>query len=309
MNMTPEATRNVEIIDLDSIRSVVDHTVAYDAVRSAFSSIAAGTVESPQELAFHLEHGGEMHIKGAHFTSTPWIVFKVASGSFPAGGNAGCSMVIDATTGEPAAILNDGGWLTEMRTAAAGAVAADLLAPAGALSVAILGTGLQARYQLEALRSRRDIGEVTVWGRTAAKVRDYADEMQATPCDTVFEATATADLIVTTTPATAPILLGEHFRPGVHVTALGADMVGKHELDASVLDRATIIAADDLGTCRRVGELQHASTHADRAVPLASLVGAAARDRSPTDITVADLCGIGAADAAIAAAVLAGLAD
>lgn len=297
-------TTEIRTIDLATIQNIVDHDVAYRAVRQALEAIAAETIEAPDELAFVLSHGGEMHIKGAHLQSSPWIVFKVASGGFPQGGNSGCSMVIDGQTGAPAVILNDNGWLTEMRTAAAGAVAADVLAVPGPLSVAILGTGLQARYQLAALRAKREVVEVRVWGRTSAKADALAEEVSATACATVSEAVAGADVVVTTTSARTPILQGTDITQGQHITAMGADMVGKNELGSEVLDRATIIAADDLHTSARVGELQHGPQHVGRAIALATLVAEGGGRQSVDDITVADLCGLGAFDAAIAGAVM-----
>lgn len=300
-------TREIQIVGLEAIKAAVDHEAAYRAVRLAFEGIAAGSIEAPDELAFVLSNGGEMHIKGAHLQSSKWIVFKVASGGFPLGGNSGCSMVIDAETGEPAMILNDGGWLTEMRTAAAGAVAADLLAVPGPLSVAILGTGFQARFQLAALRARREVTDVRIWGRTPANAEALAAEVSARPFATVADAIDGADVVVTTTSARSPIVHGEHIKAGMHITAMGADMVGKNELAADVLDKATIIAADDIHTSSRVGELQHAPGHVARATSLAAFVDSGGGRQSASDVTVADLCGLGAFDAAMAGAVMASL--
>lgn len=301
----------MRIVTLDQIKDVIDHRVAYDAVVEALTAIGAGQMESPEELAFKLRSGGEIHIKGGHLTDDStersWIVFKVASGSFPAGGNAGCSVLLDGRTGEPSVLLDDGGWLTEMRTAAAGAVAAELLAGPGPLTVAILGTGVQARFQLAALRSRTPPAEVRVWGRTPERALAYAEENEAMACGSVDEAVDGADLIVTTTSSTEPILAGRSLARRVHITAMGADMIGKRELGAEVLDLASLVVADDVMTCSRVGELQHSPDHTTRAVALADvLAGRAGADRA-TGVTVADLCGLGAYDTAIAGAVMANL--
>ncbi len=108
-------------------------------------------------------------------------------------------------------------------------------------------------------------------------------------------------MIVTATSAKAPILGGTNLPTGVHVTAMGADTVGKRELAEDVLAAAAVIAGDDISTCARVGELQHGPSHVGRAVGLAALVAGRSPGRTdPGDITVADLCGIGTYDAAIA---------
>ena len=298
----------MQVIDLPTIQSRITHAATFDAVTRALTAIARSEVEAPEELAFTLNNGGEIHIKGARLAESPWVVFKVASGSFPHGTASGCSIVVEATTGVPTALLDDGGWLTEMRTAAAGAVAADVMAVNGPLRVAILGTGGQARFQLAALRDRRELTEVRVWGRDASKAVALAAETNSQSAASVDEAVDGVDLIVTTTSAREPILYAHHLRPGVHVTAMGSDMKGKRELHHAVLDAATVIAAEDISTAARVGELQHTPQHVDRAVPLAALVADAEPgewSRKPGDITVADLCGIGAYDAAIAGVALA----
>ena len=295
-------------IDLDELQQVVDHDLAYGAVRTALDAIAADAIDMPNESALKLRDGGEIHIKGGRLISQPYIVFKVAAGGFASEGNAGCSILLDAETGAPAILLNDRGWLTEMRTAASGAVAADLLAVDGDLNVAILGTGIQARYQLEALKVRRNLTSVRVWGRSSAKTRALADEVGAVACASIEDAVVDADLVVTTTSATEPILLGHHLRPGMHITAMGSDMAGKRELAAEVLAQADIIAGDDPSHCALVGELQHAPEHLERTVGLALLsANTSTMRRSRADISVADLCGLGAYDAAIACAALAQL--
>jgi len=293
-------------IDLDELQQVVDHHVAYEAVRTALDAIAVGAIDTPSESALTLRDGGEIHVKGGRLISEPYIVYKFAAGGFASDTNAGCSILLDAQTGAPVMMLNDAGWLTEMRTAASGAVAADLLAVDGDLDVAILGTGIQARYQLEALRARRNVTSVRVWGRSSEKTRALADEVEAVACDSIEDAVAEVDLVVTSTSATEPILLGHHLRPGMHITAMGSDMVGKRELSAEVLARADIIAGDDPAHCAVVGELQHAPEHLERTIGLPSLSAGTSSGtrRSVDEISVADLCGLGAYDAAIASAAL-----
>lgn len=291
----------IRTFQANDVQAVIDPASAYEAVTAALEALATGQVETPGEIAVRVQPSGDVHVKGAHIRGTAWIVFKVASGSFPDAPNSGCTMLLRASTGAPEIIIDDGGWLTEVRTAAAGAIAADALAKPGPARVAILGTGLQARFQLEALRNRREVTATSVWGRNPDKADRFAAAQNATACRTVAEAVDGADIVVTTTSATEPFLHADLLEPGMHITAMGSDTVGKRELGTGVLDAADIVVADDPDVCVRVGELQHATEHLGRTVPLASVVAGIVPGRTtPTDITVADLCGIGTYDAAIA---------
>lgn len=291
----------MEIVGLEALQRVMDHGGAYEAVQRAMEAVAVDTIIRPEEMAVTLDPAGDVHVKGAHIVDSGWIVFKVATGSFPGAPNSGCSILLDAATGAPTFIFDDGGWLTEMRTAAAGSLAADLLVPQGPLRVAMLGTGIQARYQLAALRQRRTIDELRIWGRTPERADVLATEVGGQVMAEIGEAVSGANLVITATTATEPFLLLDHLDSGVHITAMGADTVGKSELDPAILDRADAIVADDIETCSRVGELQHRPNLAGRAISLARLSAGLEPGRtSPDDITVADLCGIGAYDAAIA---------
>lgn len=292
----------MKIVDLPSIQAVVNPMVAFDAVRASMLTLAAGGVNAPDEFAMHLDSGGELHIKGAHLGGSPWIAMKVATGGFPDAPNAGCTMLVDAVTGAPAVILDDNGWLTEMRTAAAGAIATDTLANDGPLRVAVLGTGIQARFQIDALRDRREVAELRVWGRTATNAEALAAEVGATVAESPEAAVADVDVVLTCTSSKEAIL--EMVAPGTHITAMGSDMVGKRELGPAILDAAAVLAADDVTICARVGELQHMPHRVTVAVNLYDVVAGNAPGRSSTaDITVADLCGIGTYDAAIAGSV------
>ena len=117
----------MKVLDADTVRSRVSLAAARGAVHDAFCALADGDVVAPDEFAMHLANGGELHVKGAHLGG-PYLAFKAAAGAFPEGGNSGFTAVLDAATGAPAAILDDGGWLTEIRTAAASAVSARALA-------------------------------------------------------------------------------------------------------------------------------------------------------------------------------------
>ncbi len=294
----------VKILDEAEIRQLVSLRDAREAMRQAFVALTGDDVVAPHELAMKLGNGGELHVKGAYLGGQ-WIAFKAATGQFPGGGNSGFTSVLSAETGAPEAILNDGGWLTEIRTAAASALAATALARPGSTSLAILGGGIQAAYQVAAYRDAFDLTGVTVWSRSTETTQRFATENNATAANSVAEAVADVDLVVCCTPSTEPLLNFDLLKPGTHVTAVGADMVGKRELADDVLEQCDVLACDSVDVSAAVGELQHAESLRHRAVDLGRVLTGTAAGRTADDqITVADLCGLGVQDAAIAELVM-----
>jgi len=222
--------------------------------------------------------------------------------------------VFDATTGFPLALLRDNGYLTELRTGAAGALAARLLAPDHRLKVGVIGAGSQARYQLRAISRVRTLGGVRVWSPAQEELRVYEEEMApflevpvagvASPREAVEE----ADLVVTVTPSRAPLLEGGWLKEGVTVLAVGADGPEKRELSTGIMERAGKVVVDSRDQCLRLGETHHAveagvmaadDVHAELGeVLLGRRVG-----REAMETIVVDLTGVGAQDAAMAGAV------
>lgn len=278
-------------------------------MRRAFVALAGSTVIAPDELAMKLGHGGELHVKGAYLGGD-WIAFKAATGQFPDGGNSGFTAVLSARTGAPAAILRDGGWLTEIRTAAASALSATVLARPESTSLAILGGGFQASHQVAAYRDAFDLSAVTVWSRTPATAAKFAVDNDAVAVPSVGEAVADADIVVCCTPSTEPLVHVDMLRPGTHVTAVGADMTGKRELAHDVLAQCGVLACDSVEVSSAVGELQYAAGLRERAVDLGSILNGTATGRTTDEeITVSDLCGLGVQDAAIAELVMSSVND
>jgi ornithine cyclodeaminase len=266
-------------------------------------------------------HNGEVDVKTAYVDGLDGFAIKVSPGFFdnPKIGlpsTSGLMMVLSARTGQVQALLLDNGYLTDIRTAAAGAVAARALAPVGARRACILGAGLQARLQLRALCLVRPIEAATVWARDPARAQAMAREMTSaldisvTAVADPAMAVAAADVIVTTTPATAPILRADWLRPGQHVTAMGSDQHGKSEIEPAALLRAVYVP-DRLSQARELGELRAAI--AAGLVPadhefaeLGAVLSGSARGRTTdTEITLADLTGTGVQDTAIATLALA----
>ena len=210
------------------------------AVEHGFRALAGGSVVMPPILSMAIEDAnGEVDVKTAYVPGVPSFAIKVSPGFFdnPKIGlpsTSGLMVLFSATTGRVEALLLDNGYLTDVRTAAAGAVAAQHLARPDATRAAILGTGLQARMQLRALMLVRPLRGAVIWGRNATKAAAVAGEMaEELDIDVTAEADAAtavaeADIIVTTTPARTPVLRAEWLHAGQHVTAMGSDQEGKN---------------------------------------------------------------------------------
>ena len=300
------------------IRGLIGPNEARSVVRDAFAKLARGEAILAGVINLDIpESRAEVHVKGAHLRATPFFSIKVASGSYdnPARGlpvGSGMFLVFDATTGFPRAVLFDNGYLTELRTGAAGAVAADLLARKDIERVGIVGVGSQARYQLEALLGVRTPERVIAYGRSEPKAIAYAKEMeerhgvQVLPAKTVEQAVRGSDVVVTVTPSKEPLVRAEWVLPGMHITAVGSDGPDKQELDVGVLAKADKVVADCLDQCLRLGEIHHAIEAGvltrDRVyAELGAIVAGSKPGRErDEEITVADLTGVGVQDAAVA---------
>lgn len=293
---------------------------AITCVEDGFRALGTGSgaVVMPQVLSMAIkEANGEVDVKTAYVPGLPSFAIKVSPGFFdnPALGLAstsGLMMLFSARTGQIEALLLDNGYLTDIRTAAAGAVAARHLARADAGRACLLGAGVQARMQLRALCLVRPIRQATFWARDLAKAKTVARDMGAElgietrVCADLATCVPQADVIVTTTPATQPILMAGWLRPGQHVTAMGSDQHGKNELDPACLIRADLYVPDRLTQTRTLGELRSAlqsgTLPAAADFPeLGDVVAGLARGRSTADqITIADLTGTGVQDTVIA---------
>jgi ornithine cyclodeaminase len=302
--------RRVRVLRADEVRSALPMPAAMAVVEAAFVAYAAGRAALPGVIHLAVpETGGEVHVKAGHLHGAPAWAVKVASGFYGSDPPAldGLVAVFDARDGAPLALLLDGGALTDLRTGAAGGVAAKWLAPRRVARAAVIGTGIQARLQVEALRvARPDLGEIRVWGRDAAKAAAAARDVGGSPAATVEEAVRGADVILTCTAAREPLVRAAWVEAGAHVTGVGSDGAGKQELDPELLRRADLLVVDSRLQCERLGELQHAPREAARAVELGAICGGRVPGRTADgQLTVCDLTGVGVQDVAAANAVLA----
>lgn len=283
------------------------------AVENAFRLLATAAVAMPPILRLDIaEHNGEVDVKSAYLPGVAHFAIKVSPGFFdnPKLGLPslnGLMLLFSAHTGLAEALLLDNGYLTAVRTAAAGAVAAQWLAREDAGVVAVLGAGEQARLQLAALRLVRDVREVRIWARDPVKAEAMAVELiDARAVDSIDAALDGADIAITTTPSREPLIRPEHLRPGLHITAMGSDAEHKNEIAAAALARVDTYVADRLSQTRVLGELHHAigaglvGARDDFAELGQVIAGQRPGRTSAAQITLCDLTGTGAQDTAIA---------
>ncbi len=291
---------------------------AVDTIAGAFAALHRGEVVMPPVLSMDLpEQNAEVDVKMAWIRGFDGFAVKISPGFFnnPSLGLpslSGMMALFSAETGRVQAALLDNGWLTDMRTAAAGAVAARYLARENARVAAVLGTGLQARLQLEALKLVRPIERVIFWGRNVDRARECANDcatrlgIKTEVADTATESVRAADIAITTTPAQAPILDTDALHPGLHITAMGSDAEGKNEIDPTALAAADLLVCDRQAQCAERGELRSAiaagTIGADTVVPELGALCAGDHPGRENDeqITIADLTGTGVQDTAIA---------
>ncbi len=291
---------------------------AVDIVETAFATLARGGVVMPPILSMAIEaQHGEVDVKTAYVPGLEGFAIKVSPGFFdnPERGLPslnGLMVVLDAETGIVKAVLLDNGYLTDVRTAAAGAVAARHLAPEELDTVGVIGAGLQARLQIEALALVRPFAKLQVWARDTQKAEAYGGRMAASlrrPVTIAPSAEALvreSQLVVTTTPSRTPLIRAEWLHPGLHITAMGSDAADKNELDPAILAAADRFVCDRVTQSAKVGELRAAiaaGTVAEGHRPDelgAICAGLAPGRRSAAEVTVCDLTGTGIQDTAIA---------
>lgn len=306
----------IPIITLDAIQASMSKSDILNAVKDALIAHSKGKIVSPPpgQLLFDAPKG-DCHIKYGYLIGGETYVVKVASGFYdnPKQGlpvNNGIMMVFSAKTGAPVCVLDDKGWLTNIRTAAAGALAAQAGAPKQISSLGIIGAGeqaeLQARWSCELL----DINTVNVYARSSSRVKAYADRLEqhginVTISPDIPTLLKNCNLVITTTPSNNALVQANDVQPGTHIVAMGTDSPGKQELDAALFQRATVIMVDDHDQCVHHGDYGHAVRAGlvpeNSGVALGTILAGEKPGRlSEEDITIADLTGIAAEDLAVA---------
>jgi ornithine cyclodeaminase len=311
------------VVGLDEIRRAVDVRRLIDELAEGFVAYSSGHVVVPPvaHLGFE-EPRGDVHIKYGYVRGDDVFVIKIADGfdANPALGlppGDGMMLVFDRRTGMARAVLLDHAYLTDLRTAAAGAVAARVLAPPVVRCIGVIGTGVQGHLQLELLRNVTNCRSAMVYGRNTHRAERYVSDMAehgftvtiAPDPDTLA---AACEVIITATTARAPLFSADAVRPGTHISAFGADSPGKQELDPELLRRADVVVVDSLSQTTHHGELAHALAAAaitvDRVRELGDVIRDPSLGRSGEDqITVCDMTGVAVQDIVVAKHVLAQL--
>ena len=288
------------------------------AIESAFSQLAEGGVVMPPILRLDIpENNGEVDVKTAYVPNVDSFAIKVSPGFFdnPQLGLPslnGLMILLSAKTGLLEAILLDNGYLTNIRTGAAGAVAAKHLANKEIETVGVIGAGKQGRFQMKALKLVRDFKKVLVYDIRAASLDAYCEEMSATLGVEVIAAASeealvrSSQVVVTTTPSKSPHLKAEWLHAGLHITAMGSDAEDKQELFVDVMGQADVVVCDKKTQAFRLGEIHHALEAGKLAtdspiIELGDITSGKHLGRThPDQVTICDLTGTGVQDTAIA---------
>ena len=308
-----------EIFNRAQIEEALQRVDVTEAIEQGFVAYSQGKAVVPPvgELVFE-DPPGDVHIKYGYIKDDDYFVIKVASGFYDnvelgLPQSDGLMLVFSQKTAQLECILLDECHLTNVRTAAAGAVVARYLAPSTVERIGVFGAGVQGKMQVEALLPIVDCRDVIVWGTGEEELEAYREVMSKHGLSiqttlTGDEIAATCSLIVTATPSHTPLLRAEQIREGTHITAMGADTREKNELDPAILQKADRVVADSIEQCRVRGEIFHALEAGvlvdSDVVELGNVIAhPQLRRASDSQITVADLTGVAVQDIQISKAV------
>ncbi|MFI5692247.1 ornithine cyclodeaminase family protein [Kribbella sp. NPDC051586] len=306
------------VVTAAQLRAAVQFPDLIEPVAQAFQASSAGHADSGLIVMFPAEQpeAGDVYVKSGTLRGypiyiikiSPWFAVNIAE-QRPQGGFIA---VFDSRTGHTLALLEDEHYLSDIRTAAAGAVVARSLAPDQVDTVLVVGSGVQAYWQPLALHRERPYRRLLIWARDRDKAAALEARLAPALPDVDIEvvhdlepAVGRADVILTTTQAREPLIHGDWLHPGQHITAIGADDATKCELDATVLRRSRVYV-DARDTARDTGDVHRAIRTGQYALDdLAGelghvLAGTTPARTSADDVTVATLSGLGVQDLAAA---------
>lgn len=258
----------MELLDAQQVRARLPMAAAIEAMRATFTALATGEVTAPPR-GFHevpaLGEGGMVATMPAHVGGVTDVLATKVISIVP--GNVerdlpsihGLVVAFDGTTGEPLGAV-DGTTLTAIRTAAVSGLATDVLAPADTPTLAVLGTGVQGREHVAAVRAVREVEQVRLWNRTRARAEGLAAELEAEGLHAVVlddpaDAAAGADVVCTCTAATEALLVAGDVREGAHVNAVGAFTPTMRELAADLVAAAWVVVDTREGALEEAGDV------------------------------------------------------
>ena len=286
-------------------------------IEDAFKSLSKGKTVMPPIMRIDIEkYHGESDIKAAYVEGLDSFAIKIASGFFdnPKLGlpsSNGLMVLLDSETGVIKSVLLDEGYLTDTRTAIAGAIAAKYLSNQDASNLGIIGAGIQARLQLKAILLVRKINKINLWARDKVKVDEFIDSLKDLKIDiniseSCKELASSSDIILTTTPSKKPLLEFDWIKKGTHITAMGSDAEQKNELHPAMIKLCDKYIPDNQPQTTILGELHHAikeniiSTDHKFDDLGSIIIDPSLGRKNKEDITICDLTGTGVQDTAIA---------
>jgi len=307
----------MKIISLDQIKVALPKIDLLPSIEEGFIAYSEGRATIPPVGELLLEKG-EVHIKYGYIEGEEYYVIKIATGFFdnyklglPTG--SGMMLLYSQKTGELVCLLLDECYLTDIRTAVAGAIAAKYMAPSNVKKIGIVGAGVQGKLQLQYLKDIIDCNDILVTDMSEEKLDRYKADMEKEGYNIEITKDASritkeCNLIVTATPSKQPILQSSDLQPGTHITSMGSDTPEKQELDSDILEKADLIVADSIPQCLLRGEIFKAieagAIKQEDLVELGSIISGSARGRTSDDqITVADLTGVAVQDIKVASGV------
>lgn len=300
--MTPSRRPPLVVLDEPAVRERLRYADLVPAIARAVAELSAGHVVQPVRSVLPVvPHQGFFAVMPAYAGAlgAKLVTFYPRNEGIPT--HHAVIVLFEAETGRPLAVM-DGRLITEMRTAAASAVATARLARAEASVLAILGSGVQAHSHLEALRHVRPIAECRVWSPRHA--RTFAEQHGARAAGSPEEAVRGADIVVVATSARTPVLQGRWLSPGAHVNAVGATRPDWRELDDHLMHTATLFVESREAATQESGDVRAAPGVAAEIGEVVS--GAHPGRRDASEITLFKSVGVAVEDVAAAALVLHG---
>tara|TARA_B110000444_G_C18848482_1_gene603755 strand:+ start:1515 stop:2447 length:933 start_codon:yes stop_codon:yes gene_type:complete len=302
-------------ITLNEIKPILKNIDLIELMKQAFIHYSAGDAIIPPvgELIFN-NPPGDVHIKYGYIKNGDFYVIKIASGFYenyklgiPSG--QGMMLLFSQKTGQLEAILLDEGHLTNIRTAAAGALAIKYFSPKKINSIGIIGSGTQARLQLKYMQKNNPCNEVCLWGRNKERIEEFHSEIKndykVTIASNVKELANKSNVIITTTASENPILKLNDINQGTLIVAVGSDTEKKQELDSKIIKNADLIIVDSISQSKSRGEVFKALSQGLISSNRITELGNAIQNRSNNSnkSIVVDLTGVAIQDIAIASSV------
>ena len=307
------------ILQQEEIKKIISiSNESLHAIEKAFVMLSRGEAIMPPIMRLDIdEHNGEVDVKTAYIKGWENFAIKISPGFFdnpkiglPSTG--GMMTLFNSKTGIIESILIDKGYLTDVRTAAAGAIASKHLAKKNVTNVGIIGSGAQAKLQLQALMLVKNPKELRIWSRNKDNATKYIAEinkmydLKAYVSKNAQEVTENSEIVITATPAREPLIKSDWLHPGLQITAIGSDAEHKNEIDSNIIPESDLYVCDRQSQTSVLGELHHAIKNGlvdknRKFTEIGEIIDGTKKGRnSDKDIIICDLTGTGVQDTAIA---------